>query len=120
MTEWRKCRDQAFLMGLTQQREALRVMEALENHEIAFLPLKGYWMKQMYPQPYYRQMADLDILIDADKAGQARKVMKALGYRTEDYGAGAHDSYFLEPYVSVELHRTLMTQRNYAEYFSQA
>lgn len=121
MDAWKKRRQQAFLMNLTQLSEAERIFAGLEEAQIPFLPLKGYWMKQMYPKPDFRQMADLDILIEPELAEKAHGLMGRLGYRCEAYGKSDTDSYFMAPYVHVELHKRLIPpdRTPYAEYFER-
>ena len=80
---------------------------------IALLPVKGSWLKEAYPQIDFRQMSDLDILIHREDRKQARKIMLALGYE-EDFEESEtyHDSYLKKPYMAVELHSQLLSDKN--------
>ena len=88
------------------------VLSGLEKAGIRYLPLKGCIIKKEYPKPEYRQMSDVDILVEADKIEQAVRVMKELGF-TQTSEDIVYDTSFKKPPVSVfEIHKTLFTKVN--------
>ena len=83
------------------------VLAELEKAGIWYMPLKGCVLKEFYPRIGMRQMADNDILFDADRSDDVECIMERLGYSTEHYGTGVHDSYFKPPVCNIEIHRAL-------------
>lgn len=88
-----------------QLSERDRIIGAITAAGIDLLPLKGCRLIEMYPQPDYRMMADLDMLIDETKAGKVREIMVGLGYNVEKFGDYHDDTYTKPPYLEVEIHR---------------
>ena len=97
---------------------AARCMVLLKN-EGDILPLKGAVLRELYPKPEYRQMGDLDYLVDSDEdiMKQMGDVLHMLGY-ADGEGVGlesSHDVYMKPPYMEVEIHRRLLppTEENH-------
>lgn len=111
LREWKKYRDFNMVKSLQQISERDRILDSLIGKGIDVLPLKGSLLIEMYPQSDYREMADLDILIDASKAEASRKIMEELGYVTTHFNVGNHDNYEKPPYMGVELHRFMIPER---------
>lgn len=104
---WKKSRDANMAQSLHQIEARKEVFQALHEAGIRFLPLKGYEMKCLYPRPEFRQMADIDVLIDPENTSRAREIMISLGYRQKE-AFPHHDEYFRPPFVTVEVHRQLL------------
>ena len=102
-----------------QEKEKKRLTDALRKEGIRFLPLKGWFLRDMYPQKDYRFMSDLDILIDRGNQGKAMGLMHRLGYAGGLGDSGFEDAYTLKPYLHVELHYDLvsMEHMNWYEYY---
>lgn len=64
MEKWANRNTICAAQGIMQQREAKNLVKELPARGIRVLPLKGSILKEFYPQARYRQMADVDILID--------------------------------------------------------
>ena len=116
--EWSEIRDMAVVKSLNQLTERDQIITALTRAEIRILPLKGCYIKEMYPQIDMRMMADLDILIHPGQAHEAKNVMESLGYQTELFAHSNHDVYSKPPVMEVELH-THMFRKNspYYDYY---
>lgn len=109
MEEWAKRNTICAAQGIMQQREAKNLVKELPARGIRVLPLKGSILKEFYPQARYRQMADVDILIDRKNMEKAHTVMKELGYQYK--GGDSEDTvdkYYKPPCVSIEIHSHLM------------
>lgn len=117
MQKWKERSRLCGIQGMVQKAESEKLFKELPAHGIRILPLKGCIMKKLYPKESYRQMADLDILIDEENAGKAREVMEGLGYEEKPDGGGV-DSYVKKPWLSVELHSLMIpTQyKNWKKY----
>ena len=106
------------VQALCQQEELRSVVRRLTAAGIRVMPMKGSIIHNLYGQIHFRFMGDLDLLIDEDKAAEARKIMEEAGYWTKEYGEEHHDIYILPPYVCVELHRSMLPKDNaYSAYF---
>lgn len=99
--------------SIVQLAERDNLFAVLNENGMELLPVKGSWLKEDYPQIDFRQMADLDILIRKEDREKARKIMLALGYE-EDFEEAEtyHDSYKKKPYMAVELHSRLLSDKN--------
>ena len=85
------------------------VLNCLEEAGIWYMPLKGAVLKDLYPRFGMREMADNDILFDAERAGDVRRIMSGLGFSVEEYDEGNHDAYHKRPVSNFEMHRTLFS-----------
>ncbi len=111
-------RDERFHRAIAQaqrrilllDRDRARVLAALEDAGIWYMPLKGAVMKERYPGFGLREMADNDILFDAARAKDVRRIMLELGFTQEHYGADAHDVYMRPPVSNFEMHRKLFSE----------
>ena len=87
--------------------EMLSLFAKLEQAGIWYVPLKGTVLKDDYPEFGMRQMSDHDVLFDGSRADEVRRIMEDMGYSTEVFGRGCHDSYHKEPVCNFEMHRML-------------
>ena len=94
------------------------VSAKLEEASIWHMPLKGTVLKDLYPRFGMREMADCDVLIDAEKAKDIRRIMESLGYQSEEFGCGIHDFYFKKPVSGFEMHRALFSKTGPAELYT--
>lgn len=110
LRRWREERDKAIrknlLLGLTRQ-ELCRFME--ENC-IAYMPLKGVIMQELYPAAGMRQMADNDILYDSRYRDKVRDWFISSGYSMEC--CAHHDEYLKAPIYNFEMHSSLFDDKN--------
>ena len=86
------------------------IFARFEAEGIAHMPLKGSVLQLDYPSYGMRQMSDNDILIDACRADDVRRIMESLGYSTEMYDTTAHDIYHKDPVYNFEMHRELVSE----------
>ena len=89
-----------------------------ESAGIWYMPLKGTVLQELYPKYGMRQMSDHDILIDPERAADAREIMAELGFSTERFGESNHDIYHKEPIYNFELHTGLFHQGNIPELYA--
>ena len=109
---WRQWENRAAMLlaqGVVQLSDRDLLFSALTEAGIDLLPIKGCWLKELYPSMEWRQMADLDMLIPAEKAAEAKRIMLSLGYQTEGFeNMPNHAAYLKPPYTEVELHTALL------------
>lgn len=107
--QWKQRRDQNIIQGMTQIGERDEILRKLTEEGIRVLPLKGCVMKELYRQVDFRQMTDLDLLVEPQNLMRAGEILQAMGYTkgdSEDY----HDSYSRLPYMQVELHGAMLSK----------
>ncbi len=106
--------DDAFKKSIVadylQHSEGVRILREMENRGIDCMPLKGWIIKPLYPQPAMRSMCDIDILVKKEQADVTRTLMASLGYDTVDFG-GNPDVYMKKPIMNIEVHNALIQDK---------
>jgi hypothetical protein len=70
---------------LASRAEQSRIEAALSSLGIEWVWLKGYALAHsVYPRPVLRPMLDLDLLVPAERCGEAERALRAVGYLSED------------------------------------
>ena len=94
--------------GITQEYEIGCLLEDLEKDGIDCLPMKGWVIRDYYPDPLMRSMTDLDVLVKDMNSRKMQQWMEAHGYHPNHIEQEVHDTYIKPPYMYIELHRRLM------------
>ncbi len=96
---------------MQMNNELERLCEALEQAELPFVPLKGFVLRQYYPEPWMRTSCDIDILVHKQQLEKAKACLEErLSYQIT--GETSHDVSFFSPGgVHVELHYQLIEER---------
>lgn len=89
------------------ERDMHSVTRALEDSKIWYMPLKGSVLKEYYPAVGTREMSDIDILVDASRAGDVRRIMHSLGFSGDMFNSAIDDDYHKDPCSEFEMHKTL-------------
>lgn len=105
--QWRNQTKVSSAQSTVQLSERNTVLRSLQDAKIDCLPLKGCYLKEMYPKPDYREMADLDILIRKESQEKVKNIMEELGYQTKIYNGAVNDVYEKKPFMDVEMHLAL-------------
>ena len=100
-------RDMAIRKILILDTERARVLSALEQAGIWYMPLKGAVLKDCYPQLGMRQMSDNDILFDADRTEKVTELMKELGFTPASVEKSHHEKFIKPPVSNFEMHTEL-------------
>ena len=108
---WYKRHCMAITRSATQLYEHGQICRALTEAGVQVLPYKGIVLKSYYPEASMRFMSDIDMLyvVPGEDHERVRAVMESLGYTTEQFGTGVHDTYHKPPLMSVELHRVIFS-----------
>lgn len=103
--------DQAYKKSIRKNiyldMELTAILTDFEQQGIWYMPLKGSLLKELYPENGMREMADNDMLFDADKQEQSKDIMLENGYTAESVDNSHHDVYKKPPVLNFELHTAL-------------
>ena len=102
-----KASRSSILKNATMDAEMDMLFSELDAASIWHMPLKGIVLQHLYPVYGMRQMSDHDILFDASRADDVKRIMEGLGFSTEHFGTGNHDVYHKKPVCNFEMHRAL-------------
>lgn len=114
---WQNAKGNAKRRLVIYQAERARVLQALDERGIWYLPLKGIILKDMYPETSLREMSDNDILCDGEKMGEIKSVMNSLGFTCVEFGKKHHDVYH-KGLTRFEMHSKPFSRAEYPEGFS--
>lgn len=103
-------RVMAFYAEYLSQQESLKsaaeeLFGELEKRNIPYMPLKGYYLKQLYPDPLMRSSCDLDVLFKEERTKEVKALMTDLGYKL--FIANDHHMCHTRENVTVEMHYIL-------------
>ncbi len=114
-----KFKKQILLAGYRYQKmeyETEALKEVLNNSGVEFIILKGYIMRDLYPEPWMRTSCDIDILVHESNFEEAKAVIfKELNY--EFSNIKNHDVEAVAPSdVHIELHFKLCDSNDERKY----
>lgn len=98
-------------MRAEQMREYESMVSAFEALGLSYMPIKGSFIKDYYPNPQMRLMEDLDLMIREEEYPKIKGAMSGLGFRGSPYA----DNHFVweKGIVSIELHRMLLSSTDH-------
>lgn len=87
-----------------------KIFKSFEDKNIVYLPLKGSYIKYLYPRTEFRQMGDADIYIERGQYDLIKPVMEQLGFEfiEETYHEFVWDK---KDKLNVELHKSITDPR---------
>lgn len=100
-----------------QEIEAQSIFSLLNDNGIRFIKLKGITIKNLYPMPYMRTSADVDIYMSKEDRERSRALMKKAGYNL-DASIHYHDEYSKDEFYIYELHSSVISpESKFADIF---
>ena len=120
LTKWKETRDKALRKNLMLDAARKKLFQYMDAEHIWYMPLKGAILKDLYPRQEMRQMADNDILFDAEYEAAVKDYFVREGYEVISYAKGNHDVYEKEPVYNFEMHTSLFGEAHngvWAEYY---
>lgn len=90
-----------------QSKELSLFFDRCRQQGIPLLPLKGWVIKELYPQPALREMSDVDLLVPRQKRRTMATLMAQLGHTAEPVDADDTDVYTSPVGVRYEIHLSL-------------
>ena len=100
----------SMLVSLRQMYEIEQIEKAFEAENVAYMPLKGIILKDIYPKPEMRPMGDADILIRLEQYPKITAIMEQLQFSFQ-YESD-HELVWKKPTLFLELHKSIMTTYN--------
>lgn len=102
--QWIDAKNKAIRKNMLLDAERKTISHELETQGIWYMPLKGSILKDWYPKPGMREMADNDILFDASKRKEVKAIFQGRGYTVKEYNKSNHDEYEKPPIYNFEMH----------------
>lgn len=96
--------------ALKQKMNYLQFQEILQNFldaHLSIIPLKGVYLRNLYPQPDFRTMGDIDLLIHSEDYKQAKTILLDLNYNEVPDNHPFHKAFIHPKLPSIELHWSL-------------
>lgn len=108
-TKWTEIKNKAVVKDITQRNEFKKIISAFEDEKMRCMPVKGIFLKKMYPKSDFRTMSDIDILVVPENLQRAGDILRSLGYICNSAGKATHDVYFKAPVMNIEIHKQLFS-----------
>ena len=90
-----------------RQNEGNTILKAFEANGIDCMPLKGWILQNLYPNPAMRYMCDMDILFKPEQSADVQRVLQSLGYLPTELG-GNPEVYQKKPLMNIEMHKAIV------------
>ena len=89
--------------NINQENARNTIVCEFNKRNIRSTELQGTKIKQLYPYAFWRNMSDIDFVVDKQNLSEAEKALKTIGYVTKIFGD--YDvSAFANPKIAVEVH----------------
>ena len=95
---------------IVRRNEGMKIFNAFEVNGIDCVPLKGWVLQDLYPNPAMRYMCDLDILFKPEQSADVQRVLEALDYVPQELG-GNPEVYFKKPIMNIEMHKRIVRDK---------
>ena len=105
--QWLEAKNKAIRKNMLLDAERKTILHELEIQGIWYMPLKGSILKDWYPKPGMREMADNDILFDPSGREQVWEIFQNRGYKTISFRKDNDDVYEKAPIYNFEMHVSL-------------
>ena len=93
-----------------------KLFDDLRAQKIKFMPLKGHYIKKLYPLPEMRTSCDIDIFYDKTRKADVDVIMKNNGFHL--HALEQNNDHWQKDIISVEMHFALALNRScYKEYY---
>ncbi len=92
--------------AVMQEMEFYKISSAFDTAGIDYMPLKGWYTRELYPEAVLRYMGDVDVLIRAEDSKRVFDVMQKLGYSCDAFMKNDDDKY-RKSGLAFEMHRML-------------
>lgn len=108
----------AVVVDIRQRIEREELLNRFEEKGLFCMPVKGSNTKDYYLKSEWRTMGDIDILYKPEQHKKVKSLLLEMGYTGFESGL-KHDHYSKKPYITLEMHRSLVAANTLAEtYYS--
>lgn len=107
LNRWKEEKKKITMQFAYQDFALEEVKTVFEEEKIPVVLLKGSVLRDLYPLPDMRSMADIDVLIHEEDGKRAGNILKHLGYEVFVVDSRNEDVYTKEDMVTIEVHRQL-------------
>ena len=114
--QWKEKKEKAIRKSIMLDVERRQILAELEENHIWYMPLKGSVIKNLYPHEGMREMADNDILYDADFQNEVKNIFIRRGYREVFLTPQNHNTYQKRPLYNFEMHTSLFAHDESLEF----
>lgn len=98
-------------IDMVMKYEIESLLKSFDEGKIYNLPMKGYFLKEDYPNSFERSISDYDILFDINDIESIKNIFKQNGYKflkNDD-----QQYHFVKaPFMYIEMHRSLLKKDN--------
>ena len=96
---------------MMQEYYSSKVFEEFENRKIKYMPMKGYYLRKLYPQPEMRTSCDVDIFYDESRKDEVDEILKGLGFNW--IVRNTTDDHWEREAITLEMPYNLASDREY-------
>lgn len=90
--------------------------DEFEKRKIKYMPMKGYYLRKLYPEPEMRTSCDVDIFYDESRKEEVDAFLTGLGFTWK--GRSYTDDHWEKDAITLEMHYVLAGDREfYGEYY---
>lgn len=83
------------------------LLKCFDEGKIYNLPMKGYFLKEDYPNSFERSISDYDILFDINDIDRIKNIFKQNGYKFLQNDDQQYH-FVKAPFMYIEMHRSLL------------
>lgn len=99
-----------------QSFEVKKLLQTFEENKIKNMPLKGYFIRELYPSSDMRSMSDVDLLYQPKDECKVFECLKNCGFSFETK-TDSSQNFIKPPYLYVEMHTGVDFVNGTQEYF---
>lgn len=101
---------------ISQDYYSAQIFAALKEKNISYMPLKGYYLRDLYPSPELRTSCDIDFFYDVSRTKEVEAIMLAEGFKEEK--GGLNHSVWRKEEIIFEPHFYLLSDNDiYHSYY---
>jgi len=92
------------------------LISKMEKRKIRLMPLKGYYMRKLYPIPEMRTSCDVDVFYDKERREEILEILPSLGFSL--LSTSENDDHWNKDIITVETHFDLTEEKSrYRDYY---
>lgn len=113
MANWTK---ETIMLSYTQKanlQQVVHVLKQMEAEQIPVIPLKGVFLRNLYPRPDLRLMGDADLLVHESDLEKVKQLLVKEGYEEVLDTHSYHVAFTHPKYMSIEVHWALTNHRSF-------